>query len=313
MKPAIRWTLGIVAGIFGLIVIALLILFFNLNTALKHAVEQGGTYALGVETTIDSVNLDIFAGELTLTNLNVANPEGFSEKPFMNLQHAQVKVDTSTLTSDLVQVGLLAIDGFDVSLEIRDEQNNYDVILANLERFSSGDTAQPAEPSTQAIAVDKIDIRNVKADADVKLTGSQQRTVQVNLPPIVLTDFRSDADQGPMIGQLTGVITRAILSAVLRQGADLLPAIALGSLEEGLDSVGDASKAAVKGLGDAGKAAVQEVLSGGEGARGTLDNIGDNLENAGRDVGNAVGNLFRRNNNNNEENNEQTNDEPASE
>ncbi|MEQ9460850.1 MAG: hypothetical protein RIG82_07855 [Phycisphaeraceae bacterium] len=315
MKRAMLWVVGIVGALLVLVVLGVTILAVNIDGALKHAIEYGGTYALGVETTIDDADLEIFNGRLTLTNLKVANPEGFSDKPFMLLKNAQVQVLVGSLMSDLVEVPLVTIDGFDVSLEVRENKNNYDVILASLERFSSGETAEPAEPSTTVLAVDRISIKNVRADADVKLGGSQQKSVTVKLEPIELSNFRSDGDQGPMMAQLTSVITRAILGAVARHGVELLPSAALGQLQNGLSSVNKLSKISINQLttmgsgaagavkqvggaaGDAVKGAAGAATGAVQGAAGTATDAakkvtgeaGNQLKKIGSGVGGLLG------------------------
>ena len=43
----------------------------------KKGIEAGGTYCLGVPTTLDSANIGIVSGMFGLQGLTVANPEGY--------------------------------------------------------------------------------------------------------------------------------------------------------------------------------------------------------------------------------------------
>ncbi|QDU72853.1 AsmA family protein [Mucisphaera calidilacus] len=308
MKPILRWTLIVLGVLVILASITIYLVIINLNDIVRRGVEIGGTYALGVETTLQEVDLRPLRGSIALKGLRVANPEGFSDDHFMLLQNISINADINTLTTNDILIYDLTIDGLDVNLEIRDDQNNYDVILANLKKLKGDQTAEdqsepappaPEESPKRTLAANTITIQNLEADADVKLGGSQQRTVHVKVPPIELKDFRTDEGKGPVVSQLSGVITRVVLTAIAKQGHELLPAAALGTLEEGLGALGDVSVFTIKGVGTVGKGvlnlgkdAVEGAGKVGKDAVEGVGNMGKGAVKGVGDVGKGIGNLI---------------------
>ena len=68
-----------------LLAAGLIAAFFYIDSIAKQAVERGGTYALGVNTTLRKADVEVFSGAVTLNGLRVANPEGFAADHFLRL------------------------------------------------------------------------------------------------------------------------------------------------------------------------------------------------------------------------------------
>ena len=67
----------IVVGIIFLVVVAVIAVFFFLDSIARGAIESGATYALGVPTTLAKADVRLLRGEFSMSGLDVANPEGF--------------------------------------------------------------------------------------------------------------------------------------------------------------------------------------------------------------------------------------------
>ncbi|MEL7087357.1 MAG: hypothetical protein AAGL98_02765, partial [Planctomycetota bacterium] len=108
----------------GLIVVVLLVvgvvaLYFSLNAIVKTQVEQQGTQATGVQTTLESVNLSPFGGSLSLNDFSLANPEGFTDAKIFKLGGGDVEIKLgSLLGGDEIVVPQVDLDGATVLIEL---------------------------------------------------------------------------------------------------------------------------------------------------------------------------------------------------
>ncbi len=81
------------------------------------AIEHGGTHALGVETTLESVSLDVLEGSFGLADLNVKNPEGFPSESFLALGAGSAELKMGSLFTEVIVLPSLKLDGTRVNLE----------------------------------------------------------------------------------------------------------------------------------------------------------------------------------------------------
>ena len=99
MKTAIKIiavlvVLLIVGGV-GLVMFGL----SQIDKIAKIAVEEGGTYALQVDTTVTEVDVNLTGGSATMTGLNIANPDGFDTSHFLALSDSSASVDLQSINT----------------------------------------------------------------------------------------------------------------------------------------------------------------------------------------------------------------------
>jgi uncharacterized protein involved in outer membrane biogenesis len=212
-----------------------------LDRFLKAQVEAGATEALGVETTIGSLRLGILGGELRLADLEVANPEGFEGETLLALRSGHVSVSLASLLSDTIEVGDITLDGLEVLLEQSGRQSNYGELMKNLETTEA--QAKAAEPSESAagpnIVIRELLIRDTTAKVELLAGQKSGKSFSVNIPEIRLENIGAGGETGMPLASVVGTVTKAVLTAVAKQGGDLPSAVAsqlragLGRLEPG--------------------------------------------------------------------------------
>lgn len=220
MKLLIKLVIGLV--LLGVLLVFGAVLFAG--KLVKAAIEEGGTYALGVPTTVDDVELGLFSGEFGLSGLAVANPEGFEGESFLTLARADVELGMSTLTSDRIEAPLLSIEGLTLSLERRDRKTNYAVILANLERVQSEPQApsgkEPAKPGGSAdggptLLIHEIVLRDITAHVDLVPIAGDALEKTVTLHELRLEQVGDTGESLPqMIARLTTAVLRATVDSL---------------------------------------------------------------------------------------------------
>lgn len=243
--------------------------------ASAKALEQGSTYALGVPTTIESIDgdLGLSSSGLAFNGLRVANPAGFGDDPFLGIRTLSATVGTMSVLSDTVQVPSITLDGFELNLVQVLERSNAAVILGNLAQLSSGDSTDetPDEPSSDVQAskvldIERVDITGVKTSFRLELSPGVEKKWEYELPPLHL-DFSGDDRSSEMtLADLSAEIVDEVLRVALEQAEGVLPADAMAQvnaamgdlegkaksmLEEAADGLEeDAKKAFDKGIGD---------------------------------------------------------------
>ncbi len=239
--------------------------FAYVDSWAKKGIERGGTYALGVETTVGSADVGLLGGTFGLSDLKVANVAGYQAPHFLTLGDGSVAVSLGTLREPTIVLPHLKLDTVDVRLEKKDGAANYSVILDNLKKVGS-DKPVPAGEEKKYI-VDDLSIGHITVHVDLigsagapgaigEAIGSLTK-VTVPIDEVKLQNV-GKAEGGLTMGQLTSVIVRAVLVAAAEQGKGLIPADILGDLEGRLAALGDLSKLDLKVIGDV-KGKVEEL------------------------------------------------------
>ena len=276
MKWIVR--IALLAVVLG--VIGVLALFFFVNPLLKQGVEQGGTYAMGVDTRLENIDLGLFSGQLDLSGLQVANPEGFRAAHFFELGSVEVAVTLPSLLADTVQVPLIELKKIELHLEEENGKKNYAVILDNLKKLSSSEPEPGSQPEEEkkeekpgkGFVIKTLTISDVTVHAD--WAG---QTLRVNVPEIPLSDIGSESEGGVVLAELSGIIIEAILRAVVENAANLFPAGLLTDLDQGLAALGK--------LGNYTTGAVTEVTAA---AAEALEGAASDVKKATEDVTKSV-------------------------
>lgn len=265
-----------------LIIVALVGVVFYIDSIARTAVEKGGTWALGVETKLDSASIGLFSGKTSLTTLQVKNPAGYTSPHFFKLGGAELDLRLTSLFSDKITVPRLAFKDIDVHLERNATDANYNVIMNNLKKFESNEAPPPDESQKEGkkFIIEVIEIENINVHVNlVPVAGlGEIAKVDLKVPKLTLKNVGAE-DDGANMAEITDVVLKAILTAVAEKGEGILPPGLLGDLKgklaslEGLQGLGmevvgnvvgdvskqiedvtkDVGKQIEKGLGELGK------------------------------------------------------------
>ncbi len=275
--------LKITAVLAALLVIAVVVLAYSIDRLARHGIEEGATYALGVPTTLDQANIGILAGSFTMDRLNIANPQGFQTPHILHLNHGGVSLSLASLREEVITLPTLTLSGLDMNLERRNGSANYTTILDNLKKLESSDQSSvPAEKSEEGrkFQIDEVLIRNVQVHFDLLPEGGDLTRIDLPIDEIRLTKVGSNSNKGVLITELTGILLKAVISAAIQKGGDLIPSALLGDLTGQL--------AQLESLGDLGIG----LLAGTE---GNLQNLStgftDLADNLGKGLGDAATDL----------------------
>ncbi len=276
----------VVLGFVGLVAFGL----SQIDTLAKRLVEDGGTYATGVETSVDGVDVGLQAGTLSMDALTVANPGGYESPHFLAMGSLFTSVDYATVGKPAIRVPEVTLSGIDVYLDKTGDRANYQVIMDNLKRFESGNKTEPQPESTkgQKVVIDHLKLENISVSL-VGVPGVSQIAgdVNVKIPLVELKDL--GGDEGMTMGQVANLVVKTVLSAAVEAGGGIIPADMLGELTGGLGQLSSISDMGVEVIGDLG-GRIGDMGSGVmEGAQEQIDNaVGDVQDRAGEAVDDAA-------------------------
>jgi hypothetical protein len=215
------------AALAALVLLAVAV-FFYLGPLLGKAIERGAESALGVETSIDSVRPGLLSGRLELSGLRVANPPGFASPDFLSLREGRLAVGLASLRADTVEIPELTLEGIELHLERKVRAGtNYGAILDHLRRFETTEASKPAEASageeapSKKFVIRELLIQDVAARLRLAPELGRLMEADVEVPEIRLENVGSGAEGGVRLDELSGVILRVVLDAVVRKRGDL--------------------------------------------------------------------------------------------
>lgn len=193
----------------------------NIDSIIKAAVEKFGSEATKTEVTLSSVDLSLDSGAAALNGFRMGNPAGFKTDKAMSFGKVSIKIDTASLTSDVILIKEVIIAGPDITYESGDGGSNFDVIQKNVDAYakSLGAGGGDNKPDSDAEGGKKIIIEHLYVrDGKVALNSPLLlgKTVSVPLPEIHLKDIgkkKKGASPGEVASQLMDEITGSVAGA----------------------------------------------------------------------------------------------------
>ena len=276
MKKLIK----MVAVLLILLVLATVAVALYIETIAKTAIERGATYALGVETTLGSADVGLWSGTFSMGDMTIANPAGFESPYFTHLGQGDVEVALKTLRQETVELPTLTLTDLEIYLDKKEGKANYDVILENLKRFESQENAQD-DAGGKKFIIEEVLIKNIMVHVQLLPLGGDLTKLDVPIDEVRLHDVGSGTDGSVLMSELTSVIIKAVLAAIVQKGGGLIPSDILGDLGQGLGSRAEIGLDVATGLGDRIKD-----------AGGGLDEVTEGLGDAIKSIGDGLGGLL---------------------
>ena len=205
----------------GIIIILCTALYFARNTLIARSVEKIAPSFTGTPVALESVDLQIFKGTLSLRNLKVGNPQGFSQKDIFAVDKVDVALKPLSLLGNKIVIKNITVDGVTLNYEIVGNKSNLSVIQDNL----SGNVKKPVqqskanavpkdEKSSKSVVIDSLLIENVRAGAYVSGVG-----MTLALPSVRLTDIGKSkpSTMRDVIEKVLTVFSKETVSAISKE------------------------------------------------------------------------------------------------
>ena len=260
----------------GVVVVCVGLHVFS-GSILAAGIEAGGSSAIGTETTLESASFSLLGGSVSLSGLEIANPEGFNSKRAIRVGAIDVEASVTSFLSDVVRIEHIIIDSPEVTLEIGAGGTNLKRLLDNLGGGDGGGTERSGGDDAgwgKKLKIKLVRIVDPRVIVSAGVAGLASTTETVKLGTIELTDIGSQEDGGTVtLAGLMELIIATIGTNVAAEAKGLPPELA-GVLEKEVASkvFSDVRNTVEKTAGtikDATAKVADELKSGLEGILGT--------------------------------------------
>lgn len=297
MKTAIK----IIAVLVILLIIGIVGLVFfvlgNVNEIAKEAIERGGTYAMQVDTTVSTVDVNLGAGTATMSGLNIANPNGFDTDHFLNLGDSSARVNLESVRTDTIVMPEITLSGIDVILDKGGSPSNYNTILNSLKRFESEEQTTPDEAQAgKKLVIDRLLLEDINIRvANMPGVSLAVGDVAVNIPEIELRDIGKE--ESMTTAEVINLVVKTVLAAAVEAGGGIIPGDVLSELGNGLaglESLSDLGIEAISELNlDEALGGVQEEINkAAEDVQKSVDDAAKDIEDKIDDATKELKNIF---------------------
>ncbi len=267
---------GIVIVLIALVLVAALTLPLYIGPAVKAAAKVGGPAALGVSVSVGDVKLRPLLGVLTLTQVKVGNPEGYSKGEAFTVEKVEIGLNTASLFSDTIRVKKVEINAPAIGFESMDGKSNFDKMLSNAKKNAAAQNAKkPDEKRTsKKLVIEEFTLNGARVSFTSAVTFG--KPVTLPLPPLTLRDIGKAAGGASAADALAEIIN-GIVGGLTKALSDLA------------GSAGDLMKGSLKGAANATQGAEDALKGSLEGAEGAAKGATD----AAKDTANSLKKLFK--------------------
>ena len=147
----------------------------NLNTLAKPITERIARNALGVDVSIGSMDIDLKAKRVSVKDIEIDNPSGFSKPHIITIDQADVALITAG--TSLINFDLIDVSGVDAYLEVKESGTNLQALQKSIAAQAS--SKEEAENTMQVI-IDTLTMDGMTLHPSVTLLETQDfKTIKV--------------------------------------------------------------------------------------------------------------------------------------
>lgn len=225
-RPAMKWLIRIAVLLAVLVAGLLWFGYSQIGRVIKYGIEKGGSQVLKVPVTVKKVSLS-FMGTGSVDGLEFGNPEGFAGPRSVQIGHAEISLDTSSVSQDKVLIKSIRIADPAIFVEAGPGGGtNLKQIIANAnaaprvapqtDPAPSGAFGAPPSKGTAKLQIDEIVITGAKLNASAGLIPGL--SADVILPEIRLQSLGT-GPEGISPAELTATILNRITEEAAKKGA----------------------------------------------------------------------------------------------
>ena len=191
-------------------------IYLNLNSLVKEGIEVAGRDALGVQVSVDQVNISLLSGSGHISGLRIANPEGFSSaRDAISVDDIEVLLEISSLTSNNIVIKNVILRAPEINYETTVLDSN----LKQLQTYSNTEVsdlgAQEPESDAEPISVliDHLEIHDAKI---ALVTPLLDKAIPLKLPFLEFNDLgkEEDASVQQIINKVLAGLNKALIPLI---------------------------------------------------------------------------------------------------
>ncbi|MCW8093366.1 hypothetical protein [Alteromonas sp. ASW11-130] len=185
------------------------------NEFLKTQIEKKGSRYLGTTVSVSGVNLKFREGRLEISELEIDNPEGFSDEDAFSVDN--MAFDLGNSFDEPYHVQELTINAPEMLYEVNaDGSGNLMVLKDNLQsHLPKSKSDQPSSEPAPLVVVDSVTVANTKLTIDFEKFDTKGLKLEKKKYDVTLPTFNA----GP-VGQPNGMPADQVGAAILNNMLD---------------------------------------------------------------------------------------------
>jgi hypothetical protein len=274
MKKAVKIIVGVVVVLLVIVVGVILSLPMTIGPLVKSAAATGGPKVLGVDVAVGDVKLRPFAGQLTITDLKVGNPEGYTDTDSFAVKTVDVKLDTKSLMGgDTIVIDKIMIDGPAILYEVKDGKSNFDKMLARVAKAEAEEKDKSGQDKEKKpgkkVVVREFVLQDSKVAYSSKLTFN--KPITMSLPTVKAKGIGEKSGGATAVEALGEIVTATIEG--LKDAVTGAVSASAGVGGDALKKGGDAARDVAADAGAAAKDAAKSAEKAAKEAAGKLKGL----------------------------------------
>src|SRR6056297_65000 len=184
----------------GVLIVVLIIIIAvtvsNLGPMVKTAVNKYGPEITQTDVKLSDVDVSLFAGEATLADFLLGNPEGFNTPQAITVKKVHVNIDEKSILKDTIIIDKIEVMSPHINYEIKGKTDNFRALLDNIKQSTGAKEAPPekkqpapdeGEKPKKNILIKEFILKD--GTVDLATTMLKDQKVSASLPDLHLTDI----------------------------------------------------------------------------------------------------------------------------
>lgn len=239
-----------------IVIIALIIAYFALNSIVAHGIKTLGTQATGTNVGLQSVSISPFSGSLEIKGLSVANPKGYLSGNALAISRFYVNMNLKSIFSDKIIINEVLIENVAIDLEPSvSKGSNLQEINDNISAYTATEKTQEKEPAQKGEQKPekKVVIKHLLVqNGTITISSSLlKNNIKLPMPKIEMRDIGENGNQSAadILQTVFNQILVGISSAASGVQGINLDFINVESISKSSESVGKEIGNGLKSLG----------------------------------------------------------------
>ena len=214
----LKWTLIVIVL---LVVVVIGGVWLAIDSIVRRGVETQATSSLNLQTTLAGANVSIFGGSLSLSDLQIASPDGFSAPRMFTLGGAKVGVSLSQIRSDPIGIQQIEIDKPALVIEQAGGKFNFQVLMDKPSQ-QSPDSGNPGDGKRQEgepirVVIHDLAINNPQVVIRPGIPGLKNE-IQLSLPSFHMQNIGSG--EGNQNGVAIKQVVMQVVTALVQKASE---------------------------------------------------------------------------------------------
>ncbi len=193
-----------------LTIVAVAVLYSSLNDIVKKGIETVGSDVLGVQVTVNKVDISIKEGSAEIVGLKIKNPSGYKKDNAFSLGKIRLAIEPSSITTDIIRIKDITIASPEINYELANGKTNISVINNNIAGEGSSANSETKQSRSSSKNKKSFIIDNISfADGSVN-TYIAQLEKSIKLPEIKIQNLGSQSNPASAKQVATVIIAKIV-------------------------------------------------------------------------------------------------------